>query len=602
MKSRQSIYIGLGFLSLGLLLGKLFFGGGNTPKIGEHQKLEPSEHQHEVGEVWTCSMHPQIRQPEPGQCPICGMDLVSVAGTPGGDTGSSVDLEGVVQMTPAAMQIANVQTVLVKRANPTKELYLSGRVEVDERRISEITAHFDGRIEKLYVNYTGQEVKKGQVLASVYSPDLVTAQKELFEAASFRETNPSFFEAAVNKLKLWDLSDRQIENILESNEVRYNFNVLAPRSGTIVSRHVNAGDHIHEGQSMFEVAGLDKLWVLFDAYESDLPWIQVGNEIRFTVQSLPGKTFISIIAFVNPVVEAERRVVEVRAEIQNELGQLKPDMYVQGVLPSSLPDVDEVLLVPKTAILWTGKRSVIYVKQPNFEEPTFTYREVTLGSEAGNNYIVEEGLEEGEEIVVNGVFKIDAAAQLQGKVSMMNPEGNKSSAGHNHGEMSMSGESSRERPITSDNFGKVPPQFKQQLAAIVVPYLELKNSLVDSSEKKASSAAKQTRFILGKVDMSLLSEVSHNWWMEHFNTIQQALTKIQSAPLEAQRKAFAPLSEALYRSLQQFNVTGLDTYYQYCPMADNNAGAYWLSKQQEIRNPYFGESMLSCGETLEILK
>ena len=148
MKSRQSIYIGLGFLSLGLLLGKLFFGGGNTPKIGEHQ-------------------HPQIRQPEPGQCPICGMDLVSVAGTPGGDTGSSVDLEGVVQMTPAAMQIANVQTVLVKRANPTKELYLSGRVEVDERRISEITAHFDGRIEKLYVNYTGLEVKKGQVLASV---------------------------------------------------------------------------------------------------------------------------------------------------------------------------------------------------------------------------------------------------------------------------------------------------------------------------------------------------------------------------------------------------------------------------------------------------
>ena len=612
MKNKQSIYIGIGFLILGLLLGWLFFGGSNVAQTKEGEETTV-EHAHEANgrhsdEVWTCSMHPQIREEGPGQCPICGMDLIPVT-----DAGSDIAAEGVVEMTSTAMQIANVQTVIVQRAKPTKEIYLPGKVATDERSVGEITARFAGRIEKLYVNFTGQAVKRGQALASVYSPELITAQKELFEAAKFRDTNPSFYEAAVNKLKLWDLSDRQIRNILESQEVRYHFSILAPQSGTVTARNVSVGDYVQQGQSLFEVANLSQLWVVFDAYESDLPWIQEGDEIRFTVESLPGQTFSSGVTFINPVIDPQRRVAEVRTEVKNTQNKLKPRMFAQGVLRSVLPAIETALVIPKTAVLWTGKRAVVYVKQPGSKQPTFAYREVILGPEAGGQYIVSEGLEEGEEVVANGVFKIDAAAQLQGKVSMMNPRpdgprpdgpaGGKVSTGHDPGEMKMSEEEMvGAETVVSTNLAEVDPTFKQQLAAVLNPYMVLKNALVASEAQQAAAAAEQTRQALEKVDITLVKGKAHGQWMNYQNTMQETLSTIQSdATLDAQRTAFASLSNALYQSIRQFNVTGLNAYYQYCPMSDNNTGAYWLSERKEINNPYFGEAMLSCGETRETL-
>ena len=603
--NRQSMYIGIGFLILGLLLGWAFFGGGTTEKIEEQEVTEGMgvEHAHEANEVWTCSMHPQIREDGPGQCPICGMDLIPVSTTEAGAVG-----EGQIQMTQTAMQIANVQTVTVQAAEPTKEIYLSGRVKADERNVGEITARFAGRIEKLYVNFTGQEVKRGQALASVYSPELVTAQKELFEAAKFQETNPSFYEAAVNKLKLWDLSDRQIQNILESQKVRYNFNVLASQSGTVMARNVSAGDYVQEGQSLFEVANLDQLWVVFDAYESDLPWIQEGDEISFTVESLPRQTFTSEVTFIDPVISLQRRVAEVRTEVKNDqtasaVEKLKPQMFAQGVLESTLPGVENALVIPKTAVLWTGKRAVVYVRQPEFEQPTFAYREVVLGPEAGGYYLVSEGLEAGEEVVANGVFKIDAASQLQGKVSMMNPRldgpsGGKVSTGHDHGEMEMQ----EAEMVVTEAYGDVSPEFTQQLAAVLDPYLALKNALVASNADQATIAAAQTQELLAAVDMTLVKGEAHQQWMNYLNTMQETLSTIDSKPtLDAQRTAFAPLSKALYQSIRLFKVSGLDAYYQYCPMANNNQGAYWLSESKEIRNPYFGDKMLTCGSVKETI-
>ncbi len=622
--NNKTLYIALGSVALGLSLGWLFFGGGDTVKT-EEGKETTAGHTHEAGEVWTCSMHPQIREDEPGQCPICGMDLIPVTDGRHPDAGADIAAEGTVQMTSTAMQIANVQTVTVQRAEPTKEIYLPGKVTADERNVGEITARFAGRIEKLLINFTGQEVKRGQALASVYSPELVTAQKELFEAAKFRESNPSFYEAAVNKLKLWDLSEQQIQNILESQEVRYNFNVLASQSGTVVARNVSTGDYVQEGQSLFEVANLNQLWVVFDAYESDLPWIQEGDDIRFTVESLPGRTFNSQVTFIDPVISPQRRVAEVRTEVENDQHQLKPQMFAQGVLQSALPGVETALMIPKTAVLWTGKRAVVYVKQPGIEQPTFAYREVVLGPEAGGQYVVSEGVEEGEEVVANGVFKIDAAAQLQGKVSMMNPRpdsppprspptdvarpdgpsGGKVSPGHDHGEMGMSEEKmiTTEVATSTKNSTEVNPDFKQQLAEVLDPYLALKNALVASDAKQAVAAAEQAQRALEKVDMTLVKGNAHQPWMNYWNTMRETLSTIQSdATLDAQRTAFAPLSKALYQSIRQFDVTGLDAYYQFCPMADSNTGAYWLSEQKEIRNPYFGDKMLTCGSVKETIK
>ena len=600
--NHKTLYIALGALASGLILGWLFFGGGTTAKIEERAETV-ADHAHQAEEVWTCSMHPQVREDGPGQCPICGMDLIPV-----NDASADTTLEDAVQMTPTAMQIANVQTATVQRIEPTKEIYLSGKVEADERQIAQITARFTGRVEKLYVNFTGQEINRGQALASVYSPELVTAQKELFEAARFRESNPSFYEAAVNKLKLWDLSDQQIQSILESQEVRYNFNILSPQSGTVVARNVSAGDYVQKGQSLFEVANLDQLWVVFDAYESDLPWIQEGDEISFTVQSLPGQTFTSEITFIDPVISAQKRVASVRTEVKNHRGRLKPEMFVQGIVQSELPEVENALVIPKSAVLWTGKRAVVYVKQPNTEQPVFAYREIILGPEAGGQYIVSAGLEEGEEVVTNGVFKVDAAAQLQGKVSMMNPrqdspQGNKVFTGHDHGEMVGNEEIAvREDAMDTGTFAEVSSEFTQQLAAVLDPYLNLKNALVASDAEQAATAAKQTQQALEEVDMALVEGEAHQQWMRYLNIMQEALSTIKNhATLDTQRTAFAPLSQALYRSIRQFGVTGLDVYYQYCPMADSDEGAYWLSEQKTIENPYFGEAMLRCGETQETL-
>ena len=598
---KRTLFIGLGFLMAGLLLGWIFFGG-KTEKTEQREEEALTEHRHEEGTTWTCSMHPQIREEEPGQCPICGMDLIPV-----GNMEAEEVSDNEIQMTQAAMKIANVQTATVQKASPTKEIYLPGKVKADERRIAEITSRFGGRIEKLFVNFTGQQVKRGQRLASIYSPKLVTAQKELFEAAKFRESNPSYYEAAVNKLKLWDLTEAQIQNILETKEVEYNFNVLSPQSGTVVTRNTSQGDYVQEGESLFEVANLDKVWLLFDAYESDLPWIREGDEINFTVQSLPGKTFSSKITFIDPVIDPQTRVASVRTEVSNPNDQLKPEMFATGMLQASLDEVKNVLVIPKSSVLWTGKRAVVYVKKHDFSQPTFEYREVVLGPEAGAQYVVMEGLQEGEEIVANGVFKVDAAAQLQGKVSMMNPgtrspEGGKVSTGHDHGGMDMEGEISTSGQHNMGKSTEVDQKFKQQLADVLNPYLALKNALVASDAAKAATAARQTQQSLKKVDMTLLKGDAHQQWINYLNKMQKALNTIQSdAELAAQRTAFAPLSEALYQGIQQFNVTGLDVYYQYCPMADNNQGAYWLSDIKEIRNPYFGDKMLKCGSVKQEL-
>jgi Cu(I)/Ag(I) efflux system membrane fusion protein len=200
---------------------------------------------------------------------------------------------------------------------------------------------------------------------------------------------------------------------------------------------VSTGDYVKEGTQLLEVIDLSKVWVMFDAYESDLPWIKKGDVINFTVQSLPGKTYSSRVSYVDPFIDASTRVAELRVEIDNPGMDLKPEMFASGILESEMTGRSDQLLIPKSAVLWTGKRAVVYVKLAHKEMPAFQYREIILGPDAGDNYIVASGLSEGEELAVNGVFKIDAAAQLAGKTSMMNPEGEKSASGHDHGGMDM---------------------------------------------------------------------------------------------------------------------------------------------------------------------
>jgi len=340
-----------------------------------------------------------------------------------------------IMMSESAAKLADIQTMIVSSGIPQKSIRLQGKIQEDERRISELTARFGGRIEKLFVNFKGQNVRKGEKLATIYSPELVTSQRELLEAVSYKETRPALYKAAKGKLKLWDLNDGQIRAIEENGEPQLYFDILSPISGTVTMRHVALGDYVKEGTALFKVVDLTRVWALFDAYESDLPWIKINDKIEYSIQSLPGKSYSGKVSFIDPFIDSKTRVAKVRIELINSKLEVKPEMFTSGILESKIAGSGNEILIPKTALLWTGKRAVVYVKVQDRENPSFLYREIVLGPEAGNFYVVASGLNEGEEIAVNGVFKIDAASQLQGLQSMMNPDGGVMSTGHNHGSL-----------------------------------------------------------------------------------------------------------------------------------------------------------------------
>jgi len=411
------------FVLAGLFLGWLIFrdGHGHDHEPGQATEVAPET-------TWTCSMHPQIRMQDEGDCPICGMDLIPLA-----QNGSSGIDPDAVHLTKEGAALANVMTTVASRQKPVMEVRLYGKVQADERLLQNQVSHVSGRIEKLFVNFTGESVRKGQLLAQVYSPELVSAQQELIEAAKTKETQPAIYDAARGKLRLWKITDAQIETIENSGIAQSLVDIVSNTDGTVISRLVNTGNYISQGTLLYEIADLSGLWVLFDAYESDLRFLKRGERLTFTVEAYPGEKFTGTIAFIDPVIDPVTRVARVRVETGNRSGRLKPEMFVTGIFSTALPEFSNNLIIPKSAVLWTGKRSIVYVKQDGVDEPVFRMREIELGPALGDSFVVVSGLADGEEIVTNGTFSVDAAAQLAGKPSMMNPVGGASSSGHDHG-------------------------------------------------------------------------------------------------------------------------------------------------------------------------
>lgn len=396
-------------IAIGIFLGWLFFHPSQTMRMPADGETH-SHTQHENNIIWTCSMHPQIRSNRPGKCPICGMDLIPLK------TETTANDTAAVYLTESAIQLANVATSIVSKQNPVKQLRLYGKVQPDERLVQNQVAQVNGRIEKLMVNFTGETVRRGQLLAIVYSPDLVTTQQEFLEAVQIRNEQPTIYEAARQKLRQWLLNDAQINQIEKEGRVKTNFEIYSNTSGVVTDRRISTGDYVQTGSVMFEVANLSSVWVLFDAFESDLPFIRTGDLVRFTTQSIPGKTFSAHVQFIDPIIDAANRVSRVRVEVNNTDGRLKPEMFVTGIIDGRLDSHQDQLVIPRSAVLWTGKRSVVYVKTG---EGRFESREIELGVALGNSYTVLSGLNEGEEIVTEGAFSVDAAAQLDGKPSMM---------------------------------------------------------------------------------------------------------------------------------------------------------------------------------------
>lgn len=590
--NKKTIFIAAITLVIGLLMGWLFFGSENE-NTSEEQNQEHTENQ-----IWTCSMHPQIRLPEPGQCPICGMDLITL-----NNESSSDENPLEVKMSPTAMQLANVQTMIISKQKPIKQVRMNGKVQANEMKVFSQSSHLSGRIEKLQVTFTGESVKKGQTLAYLYSPDLVTAQEELFEANKIKENQPGLFQASLDKLKNWKLTESQINKILERGTAQEQFPILADVSGIVTNKKVNLGDYINRGQALFEITNLNTVWVQFDVYESDIPWVKVGNTVTFTVLSLPGENFTGKVSFIDPVINSNTRVASARLEMNNPGMRLKPEMFVQGIIENTIQKQQNALVVPKSAVMWTGERSVVYIKNTSAKGVSFMMREVTLGAGLGDSYIIKEGLEEGEEIAVNGTFSIDAAAQLAGKPSMMNQKGGVAVTGHAGMEMgdgnspSSANQSSQSKTITLSK------QAKEELKPLLSSYLNLKDALVADNFNKALSEAKQLSLVLSKINMGLFKGEEHNVWMKQSSILEKELIKAsRSKDIETLRNYFKPISTQVILIFKTFGSPGEPLFIDYCPMADGDKGADWLSLKKEIKNPYFGSKMLKCGEIKEEMK
>ncbi len=561
-------------LVVGLFLGWIIFGG-KSESTNEHEG-----HQHASEDVtvapttWTCSMHPQIQQPNEGDCPICGMDLIPL------DNSSSNSSPAIIEMNETAMKLGNVQTTKIEVGKAVKEILLNGKVQIDERKISSQAIHFDGRIEKLMINFEGEKVSKGQTLARVYAPKLVSAQQELLQSLKTKDAYPELVKAAEQKLRFWKLSTNQINSIKESGKVLEYFEIKADASGYVIKRNVAEGNYAKAGSILFEIADLNHVWVVFDAYEKDLSFIKKGDEIEFTVSAFPGKVFKSKISNIDPVIDAKKRTLSIRTELNNQDLLLKPEMFASGTIYAEISQMNNVLLVPKSAIMWTGKRSVSYVKV----DGGFEMREIEIGESLGDFYIITDGLEENEEVVSKGTFTVDAAAQLNNKYSMMNrPE-------------SKEGAQSLQQYVSMD--------FSMKLEKLLSSYFDLKDILVETKAKESKLAAKtvMTNLMKMKPNDAGLKGKSIKFWKEKYAVLHNHLVEIMNSDdIEIQRKEFKPLSEALIESIKSLGTGKNKIFIQFCPMADNDSGAFWISSEEKIMNPYFGDMMLHCGEVTETI-
>jgi Cu(I)/Ag(I) efflux system membrane fusion protein len=705
----------------GYLVGRSpWTGPALTPVASDQAAEEVEAHDHTLEEkstVWTCSMHPQIRLPEPGKCPICFMDLIPIVKQ---KQGPVVSLRQIT-LSEDALKLAQVQTAPVERRNASIETRLAGQVEYDERRLGTITAWMPGRIDRLYVDYTGAFVSKGQRMADIYSPDLYAAQAELIQAVKtmpglsqskldfVRESVRRTEQAARKKLKLLGLTEAQIDEVVRRGQPSDHVMIYAPLSGVVTKREVSEGVYVKTGTTIYTIADISRVWVVLEAYESDLPWVRRGQEVAFQTDAFPGRVFSGKVVFIDPFLDEKKRTVRVRLEADNHDIALKPGMYVRAVKrteadKNAKSGEDLPLVIPATAPLLTGKRAIVYVAVPG-KDGEYEGREVVLGSRAGDWYIVKEGLREGEMVVVKGAFKIDSALQILAKPSMMNPEPGGGTSAHQHGaahglpmahtaqealgvpslfaskiqilsqktealdQAVNDGELTRIRrafkhfyeeacaidpqglagdaallwrelsmlikndaTIGSDAvdigesrfvlaelhrhleralgaFGvaqhdkaaavnDIPSVFRHQLGEVFSAYISLAEALAADDGKTAGKAGETVAKALEMVKMELLPANPHELWMKSIQSMERGLESLRGAEdISQMRTGFEAVSAGLIEAISSLGVeAGGPVFELFCPMAFDGRGAYWLQKDEKVRNPYFGVSMISCGE------
>lgn len=585
--------------------------------------------------LWTCPMHPQIKLPDFGDCPICGMDLVQME-----DSGD--DHPRRLVMSSAAKELARIVAEPAKRKNVTRPVRMVGKVDFDETAVRTISAWVAGRLDRLFVDYTGVPVTAGQHLFSLYSPDVLTAQEELLgarelmkategEASVFLPTsNARSYKSAREKLLLWGLTEEQVNEIEARGNAEDHVVLTSPSSGVVIEKLVDEGAYVGTGTPVYRVAELDHLWIRLDAYEQDLAWLRHGQEVVLEVEALPGESFEGRITFIDPYIHEHTRTAKVRVNVDNLDGRLKPGMFVRAVAMARLgaggavldrylagkwvspmhpeivkdgpgqcdvcgmdlvpaeelglvadapPRGERPIVLPASAVLVTGKRAVVYVEVPNAERPTYEGREIILGPRAGDEYIVLSGMDEGERVVTHGAFRIDSSMQILAKPSMMSVPGE-----------------------AHELEGPEATVFRESLRPLYLAYVSVQEALAaDELEAALEELAAMVQALEAATAAGLGPE-RRTAWRELQDSASSALEVAAAATeIEGLRGAFRTISTDLI-AIEELagNPLGRELRVIHCPMAFEDTGADWIQVEETIANPYFGASMLRCGAVTRV--
>lgn len=525
-------------------------------------------------------MHPQIRSSEPGSCPICGMDLVPV-------TGDDAPGPNQVALSERAATLARVRTSEVRRLRSGgATVRLLGRVTYDEGTYQTVTAWTAGRLDRLHVRTTGERVRRGQVVATIYSPEVYAAEQDLITAKRqvtrlsgaseiARSAAEASLEAARQRLRLLGIPDREIERVEAASSPRRQVAVRSPFAGTVIERVATEGTYVQTGAPLYRLADLTRLWVQLDAFEPDLPHLSVGQTVQLEVEALPGEVLEGRVAFVDPVIDPQRRTAQVRIEISDPERRLRPGTFVEAVVRGDPDAAAQPLVIPASAPLFTGQRSVVYVEVPGAERPTYEARTVRLGARVGDVYPVVTGLEPGDRVVTQGAFALDADLQIRGGNSMM------------------------ERPDDSappTPRVEVTDAFLEGLRPVVAGYVELARALAEDDLPAATAAATATARAAATFDPDEPAPAARHWGMVGPRIRSEAERVAAAGSLEAARAPFEPLGAVIASAIESFgNPLEVPIRLAHCPMAFDDRGARWLQTDETVDNAYFGTAMRTCG-------
>ncbi|QDT44148.1 Cation efflux system protein CusB precursor [Gimesia alba] len=625
------------FLSVGLFLIVLL---GVAQRLGWIQaglSTPAGTAQSGKQQIYTCPMHPQIRQPKPGRCPICGMALV-----PAAKSGANID-QMAINIDPAQRRLANIQTAEAKLESVSTTIETIGSIEIDESRQATIAAYINGRIEKLFADYTGVEVDKGDHLAIVYSPELYSAQVELLEARNalkkmtsgalsvVREVQEKLVENSRQKLVELGMTDAQINHLLSTGKAESRLTIYAPIGGTVTEKLAEEGKYIKAGEPIYRIANLTTVWLVLELYPEDASRIRFGQRVDAELQSLPGKTLKGRVVFIDPTVNPNRRTVGVRVEFKNEDGQLRPGDYAKAQIkvpigpqgnvydaelagkwispmhpqvirdqPGDCPicgmklvptsrfgytdqpvPQKKALTVPRSAILMAGDHSVVYVET---KPGRFELRNVTLGSLLGDTAVILEGVNPGEKVATAGNFLIDSQMQLSGKPSLIDPL-----------RFTPAKKTKKNIPLQFDSFkiDEITGQPGQLLDKLYSTYFAIQKQFAADQKITEQQARTLNTLATQLAQDSQLSQPIKDELQQIANNSEH----LHHLSLEEARKKFKPISHAVVKLATQ--VRGGESkpafHHFFCPMVPEGGGD-WLQSDNKLLNPYFGRKMLHCGE------